>query len=145
MPRLAAIALTVAALLVPAAAHATPIPGATYEGTIDNGSPFSFRVTPDGQSVTDVMGSASVFCTQGAGFQVVTLASTYLFPVAGNTVSGEDENGFPRLTLNGTFSGSEASGTFSTNHGYTSGGWLVVCSTERTWTARTAAGACFRP
>lgn len=141
MSRLAAGLVALATLLTPAVAQAAPIPGATYDGTTDNGSPFSFRVTPDGQSVTDVLGSVSVFCSQGEGFQIVALASTYLFPAPGNTIGGEDEDGFPRLTLNGTFSGSDASGTLNTNHAYTSGGALVVCGTERTWTARTASAA----
>ena len=52
MPRALLFPAAVAALVLAAPATALaadPIPGATYEGTTDTGSPFSFKVSPDGK------------------------------------------------------------------------------------------------
>jgi hypothetical protein len=143
MSRIVGLAAVVAALALPGAAvAASPIPGAHYEGTTEDSYPISFDVSPDGASITNVVTTAYPFCFgNGQAYNTtVSTNSTYLFPVADGTISGEDTTGFPRLVMRGSFtSPNDASGTFDTNH---AGGALVFCNAlDRDWTAHTNSAA----
>ncbi|MBI5105381.1 MAG: hypothetical protein HZB46_10460 [Solirubrobacterales bacterium] len=141
-PLLAALA---ALLLTPAAALAAdPVPGATYEGTTESGSPFSFKVAPDGAAITDILSSTALTCVgPDGGVEIAALASKTPIPVTGGTIAGNDDDALPRLEVSGTFaSAGEASGKviarmskFSIFSGLTS------CMKEFAWTAKTAAAA----
>lgn len=141
MRRLACLTTTIAALAIPAAAGAAPIPGAHYEGTTDQNYPIAFDVAPDGSSITNVVTSYNVFCTGGQGLQIFSTNSPYAFPIAGDTISGEDADHFPRLTMHGTFSSpQDGGGTFDGSSGGFSGGMAYFCNvSDVLWVAHTNA------
>jgi hypothetical protein len=145
MPR-ALIPTAVAALSLAApsfALAADPIPGALYEGTSDNGSPFSFKVSPDGASITDIRGSAPLTCVgPEGGVEIYALANTTPIPVSGGVISGKDESTTPRLdAVNGTFtSPTEATGTIqAATSKFKIGEGVTSCMRELTFTVRTSA------
>jgi hypothetical protein len=147
MPRLSLLA-AVAALTVacPAAALAAdPIPGATYEGTTDTGSPFSLKVSPDGTAVTDILTSAALSCVgPEGGVEVMAIVSTVPIPVSGGVISGKDEETVPRLdAVNGTFtSPQEVKGTIqAATSKFKLGEGVTSCMREVAFTARTTAAA----
>jgi hypothetical protein len=143
--RLRLLATAVAtSLLTAASAHAAdPIPGATYTGTTDTGSAFQFTVAPDGATIIDLLSSATLTCvgSQG-GIEVAALATKTPIPVAGGTISGNEDTTVPRLEISGTFTSvNEAAGTViarMAKFDY-SGGGLTTCMRELRWTARTSA------
>ena len=135
-----------AALLLPAstALAADPIPGAHYEGTTENGSPFSFDAGPDGTTVTNVTTTLPATCLGGyPGVEITAVANTFAFPVAGGAISGKDEKSTPNVELKGTFtSPSEANGTITTfSSSFSALYGLTTCRGERNWTAKTSAAA----
>ena len=135
--------LALALTAVPAHA-AAPVPGAHYEGTTENGSPFSFDVAPDGATLTNVITTLPVTCIGGnGGVEISAVASKFAFPIAGGAISGEDANGSPRTTLTGTFtSAQEAAGSIVASYGtFSVISGLTTCRGERNWTARTTAAA----
>jgi hypothetical protein len=143
LPAALAAALILAA---PASALAAdPIPGATYEGTSDNGSPFSFKVSPDGTAITDILGSAPLTCVgPEGGVEIFALASTVPIPVSGGAFSGKDESTTPRLdSVTGTFtSPTEATGkVLAATSKFKIGEGVTSCMRELTFTARTTAAA----
>ncbi|HEX8205820.1 MAG TPA: hypothetical protein VF587_07160 [Solirubrobacteraceae bacterium] len=126
------------------ATAADPIPGALYEGTTEDGNPFSFRVAPDGSAVTDVLATISVTCVGPEGGVVISaLASKLPIPVSGGTIAGKDEEAWPWLEMAGTFtSPSEAEGTMHAAFTkFTIGEGVTSCMRDFKWTAKTAAPA----
>jgi hypothetical protein len=136
--------LIAAALLVPAAAAAAPIPGAHYTGTTDQGFGFSFDVAADGTTITNVAGSATAPCTGGPGGTTnYAFRSSYAFPVANNVISGEDP-AYPYLVMRGQFSSAfpqQAAGTFDATYGAPNGdGSFYYCNAlGQRWEASTSA------
>lgn len=131
-----------AALAAPGAA--AQIPGAHYTGTTADNYPISFDVSPDGQSLTNVVTTYNYFCTSpGPGtVQQRSVNSKFAFPINGGTISGRDNDGSPVFDMAGSFSGQQASGTFSGFGGGSSGGIFYFCNAlERQWSASTASSA----
>jgi hypothetical protein len=142
------IAAAAAALLLGApavAGAADPIPGATYTGTTDTGSPFSLTVSPDGASVTEILSSAPLTCVgPEGGVEIFAIASSALFPVAGGAISGKDEAPTPRIdALTGTFtSATEVTGKLQAGTSkFTIGEGVTSCMREVAFTAKTTASA----
>ncbi|MDQ3934188.1 MAG: hypothetical protein M3340_06105 [Actinomycetota bacterium] len=136
MARLARLLALAAALALPAAASAAPIPGAHYSGTTDQNYPINFDVSADGTYLTNVVTTVNGSC----GLQYST-NSTFAFPIAGDEISGDDPDAVPYLRMRGTFTSPEqASGTLSAFNG-TGGSPLFCNALERRWRASTDASA----
>jgi hypothetical protein len=133
--RWALTSLLAAAALLPAAASAVPIPGAHYVGTTNQNYPISFDVSPDGTSLTNVVTTVNGTCGQSYSSN-----STFLFPITGDTISGDDTEAFPYLKMRGSFtSPASASGTLDAFH--PGSGPPVYCNALAVeWRARTTAG-----
>jgi hypothetical protein len=148
MPRalIPAAALAALALAAPSTALAAdPIPGATYTGTTDIGSPFQFTVSPDGASITDIRSSAPLTCVgPEGGVEIFALANNTPIPVAGGAINGKDESTTPRLdSVTGTFtSPTEVSGKIqAATSKFKIGEGVTSCMREVVFTAKTTAAA----
>ena len=127
-------ALIVAGALFPASALGGGIPGAHYTGTTDQNYPIGFDVSADGNSITNVVTTVNGSC----GLSYST-NSQFLFPITGDTISGDDPDQVPYLKMRGTFTTPQrASGTLDAFNG-TGGSPLFCNALGREWTARTSA------
>ena len=136
-PFRAALAAT---LILAAPAHAAdPIETATYEGTTDTGSPFSFKVS--GGKVVDVVTSAPLTCVgPEGGVEILAIVSKTPFDVAGGAISGKDETADPRLEMRDAkfTSPTEASGKLDAlTTKFKIGEGVTSCIREIAWTAKT--------
>jgi hypothetical protein len=141
MRRALASALVVTGLALPGGALAAPIPGAHYTGTTDQNFPISFDVAPDGASLTNVVTTVNGFCIGGpGGLLQYSTNSPFAFPIAGDTISGDDPDTFPYLKMRGSFtSPQEASGTLSAYNGGFQNGTPYYCNAlDRAWSASTS-------
>ena len=128
----------VAVLAASSSATAAPIPGAHYTGTTDQNYPIAFDVAADGASLTNVVTTVNGFCTGGpGGLLPYSTDSVFAFPIAGDTISGDDPDKFPYLRMRGSFtSPQQASGNLSAFNGFVG----YQCNAlEREWTASTTA------
>ena len=133
------VALAATLILATPAHAADPIEGATYEGTTDTGSPFSFKVS--GGKVTDVVTSAPLTCVgPEGGVEIYAIVSKTPFNVAGGAISGKDETADPRLEMReASFtSATEAKGKLDAlTTKFKVGEGVTSCIREIVWTAKT--------
>lgn len=136
------LASLVACAALSSSAVAAPIPGAHYTGTTDQNYPIEFDVAADGQSLTNVVTTVNGVCIGGpGGLLPYSTNSPFAFPIAGDTISGDDPDTSPYLKMRGSFtSPQQASGTLSAYNGGFQNGTPYYCNAlERQWNASTTA------
>ena len=141
-----ALLAAVLVLAAPSAALAAdPVPGATYEGTTDTGTPFSLKVSSDGSAVTEIKTAATLTCSGAeGGTESRGIFSDKQFPITSGSFEGTDEDASPRLDpVKGEFtSASQVTGTIRASLGrFTPGVGLSTCNKLISYTASTTSAA----
>lgn len=132
-----------AALALAPVAFAAPVPGAHYTGTTNQNYPIAFDVAADGTTLSNVVTTVNGFCIGGrSGLLPYSTNSTFPFPIAGDTISGDDPDKFPYLKMRGSFrSPQQANGKLSTSNGGLQNGIFYTCNAlDVEWNASTASG-----